>query len=72
MANVSKLKGLSINVIGNSLTISTKVKIADAIIDVLINGKVTLIDVDVREYPKLLDASKRFEGILEYPEDTPP
>ena len=49
MANVSKLKGLSINVIGNSLTISTKVKIAEAIIDVLINGKVILIAVDVRE-----------------------
>ena len=36
VASVSKLKGLSINVIGSSLTISTKVKIAAAMIDVLI------------------------------------
>ena len=49
VASVSKLKGLSINVIGSSLTISTKVKIAAAMIDVLIRGKVILYDVDIVE-----------------------
>ena len=72
VAKVSKLNGLKISVIGNSLTISTKVKIPEAIIDVLSNGKVNLIDVNVWEYPKLFDASKRFKGTLEYPEVTPP
>ena len=63
---------LKINVIGNSFTISTKVKIAAAITDALTIGKVILNDVAIEEYPKLFDASKRFEGILEYPEVTPP
>ena len=49
VASVSKLKGLSINVIGSSLTISTKVKIAAAMIDVLIRGRVILYDVDIVE-----------------------
>ena len=49
VASVSKLKGLSINVIGNSLTISTKVKIAAAMIDVLIRGRVILYDVNIEE-----------------------
>ena len=49
VAKVSKLNGLKIRVIGNSFTISTKVKIAVAITDVFISGKVILIDVDVRE-----------------------
>ncbi len=72
VARVSKLKGLNIKVIGNSFTISTKVKIAAAITDALTIGKVILNDVEIEEYPKLFDASKRFKGILEYPEVTPP
>ncbi len=49
VASVSKLKGLSINVIGSSLTISTNVKIAAAIMDVFIKGRVILSEVDVVE-----------------------
>ena len=72
MDKVSKLKGLRIKVMGNSLTISTKINIAAANTEDLIHGRVILNAVFVCEWPKVLLASNKFLGILENPETVAP
>jgi hypothetical protein len=67
VAKVSKLKGLSNRVIGNSLIISTKAKIVAVSIDGLIRGSIIFIKLKPKGFPKVRLASIMLGGILLIP-----